>query len=460
MIKDLSNVEHFEQDMAVNEDTQGGGLVMLPVDKLYPHPDNPRKKLGDLTELSESIKAKGVMQNLTVVPRSEEHGTYTIIIGHRRHAAAKKAGLKELPCVIVEMNEQEQIATMLLENIQRSDLTAYEQAKGFQMMMDFGDSVSQIVEKTGFSESTVRRRLKMAELDDETLEKVSARQLSLGDFDKLSEIEDIEVRNKVLADIGTANFNNSLKSAVDKQKLAATVKEMKEAFNAAGLYEIPGADYSKHSYQGAATGTKDIKESIEVAKSRGAVGYYYSYRDTFYFMSKKVTVDGQKTEAQLEREKAERERKERCNLLKSTFERIYQLRREFINNYTLKRAISNLNKISAYMLVCGINGDLWKEIPKEELEKLLFGRETTVSSYEEMCDEVEPSAAAKSILVAVWLLTDCDNLDCHDYYGRYDGDKNLEMIYEFLESIGYEMSDEERELLDGTSELYLKEEEK
>ena len=161
---------------------------MLAVDLLYPHPDNPRKKLGDLTELSESIKAMGVMQNLTVVPRVEEPGTYTIIIGHRRHGAAKKAGLCELPCVIVEMSEQEQIATMLLENIQRSDLTAYEQAKGFQMMMDFGDSVSQIVEKTGFSESTVRRRLKMAELDEETLEKVSARQLSLGDFDKLADI--------------------------------------------------------------------------------------------------------------------------------------------------------------------------------------------------------------------------------------------------------------------------------
>ena len=457
-VKKIDNVEDFELEHEVSEVTQGGGLVMLPVDKLYPHPDNPRKKLGDLSELADSIKAKGIMQNLTVVPRVDHPGTYTIIIGHRRHAAAKKAGLSEVPCVIVEMSEQEQIATMLLENIQRSDLTAYEQAKGFQMMMDFGDSVSTIVEKTGFSESTVRRRLKMAELDDETLEKVSGRQLSLGDFDKLSEIEDIDVRNKVLADIGTANFNNSLKSAVDKQKLAATVKEMKEAFCAAGLYEITSADYSKHSYQGTATGTKDIEKSIEVAKSRGAVGYYYSYRDTFYFMSKKEAVDGQKTEAQLEREKAERERKERCNLLKSTFERLYQLRREFIDNYTLKQATINLNKISAYMLVCGINGDLWDEIPKEELEKLLFGRETTVSSYEEMCEEVEPSAAAKSILVAVWLLTDSDDLDCHDYYGRYDGDEKLEMIYEFLEFIGYEMSDEERELLDGTSELYLKEE--
>ena len=226
MVKDLNEIKNIAECKVTlplgwipeASETSSGGLVMLPIDKLYPHPDNPRKSLGDLTELSESIKAKGVMQNLTVVPRAERDGTYTIIIGHRRHAAAKKAKLKELPCVIVEMSEQEQVATMLLENIQRSDLTAYEQAKGFQMMIDLGDSVKGIVDKTGFSESTVRRRLKMAELDEEVLKKVSSRQISFGDIDKLQEIEDPQTRNKVLADIGTANFNNSLRSAVEKGK--------------------------------------------------------------------------------------------------------------------------------------------------------------------------------------------------------------------------------------------------
>ena len=139
-------------------------LVYLPVDKIHPHPDNPRKDLGDLTELADSIKNKGVLQNLTVVPRGTDE--YTSIIGHRRCAAAKIAGLKEVPCIIVEMSLQEQIATMLLENMQRSDLTPYEQAKAFQLMMDFGESVDSIAEKTGFSNTTVRRRLKMAELDE------------------------------------------------------------------------------------------------------------------------------------------------------------------------------------------------------------------------------------------------------------------------------------------------------
>ncbi|MBE6671614.1 MAG: ParB/RepB/Spo0J family partition protein, partial [Ruminococcaceae bacterium] len=137
-------------------------LVYLSLEDLYPHPDNPRKELGDISELAESIKAKGIMQNLTVVSREE--GGYTVIIGHRRTAAAKAAGLSSAPCIIADMTPAEQVQTMLLENMQRSDLTVYEQAQGFQMMMDLGDTVDGIAEKTGFSKKTVRRRLKMAEL--------------------------------------------------------------------------------------------------------------------------------------------------------------------------------------------------------------------------------------------------------------------------------------------------------
>ena len=98
-------------------------IQMISIDLLHPHPDNPRKELGDLTELAQSIRENGVYQNLTVVP--DETG-YTIIIGHRRCAAAKLAGMQEMPCAVVEMTQHEQLSTMLLENMQRSDLTPYE----------------------------------------------------------------------------------------------------------------------------------------------------------------------------------------------------------------------------------------------------------------------------------------------------------------------------------------------
>lgn len=152
-------------------------IKYIAVQDLYPHPDNPRKELGDLTELADSIRISGVLQNLTVVPRTrdmtdEEYCTaceeyrrdpsdesrrtvnkhcvvdgYTIIIGHRRHAAAKLAGVAELPCIVVEMSERDQLQTMLVENMQRSDLTVYEQAQGFQMMLDMGVSVEEIAKK-------------------------------------------------------------------------------------------------------------------------------------------------------------------------------------------------------------------------------------------------------------------------------------------------------------------------
>ena len=77
-------------------------IVYIGIEHIHPHPENPRKDLGDLTELVESVKKLGVMQNLTVIPQEGSPGEYTALIGHRRHAAAKLAGIAELPCIIKE----------------------------------------------------------------------------------------------------------------------------------------------------------------------------------------------------------------------------------------------------------------------------------------------------------------------------------------------------------------------
>ena len=167
-------------------------ITYIAVENIHQHPDNPRKDLGDLSELSESIKKKGIMQNLTVIPghwdeKTEWHEDgYTLIIGHRRCAAAKLAGLKELPCRVVDdMGKKEQVSTMLEENMQRNDLTIYEQANGFQMMLDLGETEESIAEKTGFSKTTVRHRLNIAKLNKKVLqekEKDDGFQLSLKDL--------------------------------------------------------------------------------------------------------------------------------------------------------------------------------------------------------------------------------------------------------------------------------------
>lgn len=206
-------------------------LQYIEVKNLFPHPDNPRKELGDVSELAESIKQNGIFQNLTVVPRDDG---YTVIIGHRRLAAAKAAGLLKVPCVVADMTPKEQLQTMLLENMQRSDLTVYEQAQGFQLMLDMGSTVEEIAEKSGFSQTTVRRRVKMMELDQEKLREVSKRQLSLADFDKLAQIEDIKVRNRCLDSIGTSDFKSSVACEIRRQEAKRKLPFAKKADKSSG----------------------------------------------------------------------------------------------------------------------------------------------------------------------------------------------------------------------------------
>lgn len=200
-------------------------IVMLPIGSITPHPNNPRKELSDLAELAESIKTKGIMQNLTVVPNKGSDG-YTVIIGHRRLSAARLAGLSEVPCAIVEMDEGDQLATMLLENMQRTDLTVYEQAEGFQLLLSNEFSVSDIAEKTGFSESTIRKRVKLLSLDKAKFKASEGRQVNLGDYERLYKIEDENKRNELLDSLGTNNFENEYRKALREQEDQAKVQEL------------------------------------------------------------------------------------------------------------------------------------------------------------------------------------------------------------------------------------------
>lgn len=173
----------------------------IAIEQLDIHPQNVRKVYTDIDELAESIKARGVMQNLTVVLNPDKKDHYLVVIGNRRLTAARKAGLKTMPCSVVEMTEKEQISTMLLENMQRSDLSVSEQAQGFQLMLDLGETETTIAEKTGFSRNTVRHRLNLAKLDQETLtrrEENKDFQLTLTDLYELEKVQDIKKGMKSL----------------------------------------------------------------------------------------------------------------------------------------------------------------------------------------------------------------------------------------------------------------------
>lgn len=234
-------------------------IVNIGIEYIYPHPENPGKDLGDLTELAESVRKKGVMQNLTVIPghwdaKQEwyEDG-YTLIIGHRRCAAAKLAELKEVPCRIVDdMDRKDQVATMLEENMQRNDLTIWEQANGFQMMLDLGETEDSIAEKTGFSRTTVKHRLNIAKLNPKVLQEKETDecfQLSLKDLYELEKIPDVRIRDKILKESTSSNnLAQNAKRAAMEIKRKEHEKVYIKIFKKEGIGPAPkGAENERYS---------------------------------------------------------------------------------------------------------------------------------------------------------------------------------------------------------------------
>lgn len=231
-------------------------IVTITSDHLSHHPENPRKDLGDLEELTESIKYQGIMQNLTVCPavywddpeeindaviadciNKLERGDdasigFYVLIGNRRFEAGKAAGLTEFPChIIKDITKQDQVSIMLTENMQRRDLTVIEQAEGMQQMLDFGDSAAEIAEKTGLAKSSVYHRLNLAKLDKEELKKAVDSQVTLTDLIELEKIEDIDKRNEILKK-GNIRYEVSsyLQDKERSDRLKNCLKELNENY--------------------------------------------------------------------------------------------------------------------------------------------------------------------------------------------------------------------------------------
>jgi ParB family chromosome partitioning protein len=134
---------------------------MIPVDKVRPNPDQPRKALGDLHDLAESIREKGVLEPLLVrfIPFEE---VYYIISGERRYHAAREAGLRELPCIEKSVDDAETLEIALIENLQRKDLTPFEEADGLcRLAEQFGYTHEDIARKISRARSSVSETLSL-----------------------------------------------------------------------------------------------------------------------------------------------------------------------------------------------------------------------------------------------------------------------------------------------------------
>jgi ParB family transcriptional regulator, chromosome partitioning protein len=151
---------HYVEELTQAATTHVGR--MIPIEKLDPNPDQPRTEIGDLTELTASISEKGVLEPLLVKPMM---GRWMIIAGERRWRAATAAGLTELPCIEMDVDESGVAEIALIENMQRKDLTPWEEADGLRALCErFGYTHEDVARKVGKSRSTVTEALSIASI--------------------------------------------------------------------------------------------------------------------------------------------------------------------------------------------------------------------------------------------------------------------------------------------------------
>lgn len=442
----------------------------IEISRIRPHYNNPRKELGDLTELAESIKKTGILQNLTVVPWFSSTGVgaedptiqeemgYIAVIGHRRLAAAKLAGLKEVPCVISDMSYSEQIATMLLENMQRNDLTLYEQAEGFQMMLDLGESVGDISEKTGLSTTTVRRRVKLLDLDKEKFRQSVERGATLNDYIELEKIEDVDLKNSVLEAIGTANFKWKLQSAIDKEqankKRRIIIAEV-EKF-ATRITDTENFDYVTSYY------TSSVKKDGKFVENKpddaDTVEYFFTVGTSDYVgVTLYKKADDSQDDAEADEDREYREREERRNALETISKQAYQLRRNFIKEMSNSAAKNNLHVIIKYYFAPLVDGYYTLSLDRDDYIDFIGGTPgiSDKAAKKQLFSDHIADEPEFMLLISVYLKLDRKHECYFDWNGQYRNNEALNRTYEFLEKLGYEISEEELALKNGTHGLFL-----
>lgn len=443
-------------------------IIMINISALEHHPDNPRKNIGDVTELADSIRAKGILQNLTVVPSGKVAGKYYVVIGNRRLEASIAAGLEELPCVIADMDYKTQIETMMVENIQREDLTVLEEAEGMQLMLDLGSSVEEISDKTGFSESTVRRRLKLNEYDKKKVVQAQERGATLGDFVKLEQIKSKSDKNKLLKLLGTSDFNLEFKRTLEEQKN----KELEKlALKELKTFAEPFPE-NENTWSGKWNKQNNLSYYLENFKAGKCVPknktqkYYFKITHNYSGVYVGVYTENKDYKAQPEKPKKTERQKEVDRAVRQ-FNKIakehYELRKEFILSLADKKNIKDyesicLDIIMRKMLEYGyFNSNYsYNKIISEYLKV------NYLSDSAEFKNAYYSNPDGMSVLMTYRILEDNESLNCYHKY--YDGskitfseNKNLKLIYSFLTNLGYEMSTEEKEFINGTYELYDKE---
>lgn len=211
----------FDENSSDNE-----GAITLNLNDIEPNRDQPRKDFDEtaLSELADSIAQHGLIQPIVVKPNLD--GRYSIIAGERRWRASRMAGLTEVPVVIKEADEQTLMEIALIENLQREDLNAVEEALGYRSLIDtYGLTQEEVAKKMGKSRSAVTNALRLLALNDNELEALRRGSISAGHARALLSCEDDATRAKMLiAAADGASVRELEKTAADAKKAKSAAK--------------------------------------------------------------------------------------------------------------------------------------------------------------------------------------------------------------------------------------------
>jgi ParB family chromosome partitioning protein len=171
----MKHDSHYVEEMSRGVVGKNVGRL-LPIDKIEPNPEQPRVEIGDLSELTNSIKQKGVLEPLLVKPQND---SWMIIAGERRWRAANLAGLREVPCIELDIDEKNVAEIALIENLQRKDLTIWEEADGLAALASKYDYThDEIAKKISKSRTSVTESITIANLPDSVRDKCKEVKLS------------------------------------------------------------------------------------------------------------------------------------------------------------------------------------------------------------------------------------------------------------------------------------------
>ena len=230
----MADINETEVEISPSVENSGSSERLVPITKVHANPDQPRRTFDhvELRDLAKSILAKGIIQPLIVRPDPVKTGEFQIVAGERRWRAAQTAKVDNVPVVIREMDDLEVLEIAIIENIQRADLNAIEEAAGYRDLMSrFGHTQEKVSEALGKSRSHIANLLRLLNLPDDVQEFVRDGKLTAGHARTLVTSENaVELAKQIIAKgLSVREAERLAKKPTDAPKDTPKAKAEKDA---------------------------------------------------------------------------------------------------------------------------------------------------------------------------------------------------------------------------------------